>query len=128
MDSFFNLRDVEFRDYLLRYSSAYCRPIYNILPLLNKKDVSDKDLVEFYLKLSNICDRLPSANKEFARMLFNYKVTKISDDRFIRFGEIIKEKTNISTALDYYLYSRLRSIVVNEKVFNKLVDIFLDEI
>lgn len=120
MDNIFDLRDVGFREYFINFSIANC------VLSLKKEEISDKDLIRFYLEYSNLCDKHPLVYDNLMMTLFNYKKSKITEERHVRFEKIIKEKTGMIVFI--MSYSALKGVIYNDEVFNELVDIFLDEI
>lgn len=119
MKNIFNLQNKEFKDYIVRYMPYY---ISNIL----KEEISNKNLIRFYFEYVNYPPVLAAVGIE--KMLFTYKLKKISNDRVFNFAEIVKSRTGISLLLDCNLYDTLRLKVVNKEMFDELIDIFLDEI
>jgi hypothetical protein len=121
---FGGLRNLEFRKFFIESNySAKC-----ILHHLEKEEISDKDLLRFYLEYSKLCDNFEMISIDVTRTLFNYKIQKISDERILNFGKIIKEKTGNSLHVKFYRYYSLKGAINNELVFQELVDIFLDEV
>lgn len=126
----FNLRDLAFREYILRHS-LYCN--FRKFSLFNKDEITDRDLLDFYFEYSHTIKNKNNEgfNFELARLSFNYKMNKISVDQVIKFEKIIKSVTGIALKFLRVGYSELQSqckLLGCQEKFCKLVDIFLDQI
>jgi hypothetical protein len=128
----FNLRDLEFREYILRNQIFWN---FFEFSLFNKKEITDRDLLKFYFEYYSRVKKNGKAealNIELSRMLFNYKMSKVSKDQLIKFRGIIKKETGIdliNLRLTYYeLSDKIWRTIGDFNKFNKLVDIFLDQI
>lgn len=137
MDKLFDLRDKGFREYF--FKSSHNAEWLN--SIMDKEEINNKDLIRFYLEYSKLCDNYPLLITSFNRILFNYKMLRISDERVDKFHEIIKSKTGISVEEAFYLitgesssplaryvYYNFKVMIKNDEVFQELVDIFLDQI
>lgn len=125
---FFNLRSLEFRQYIIKnyhYLGLTQKQMLGLLSwLLDKESASDGDLIRLYLILVNVnLSRLDM-------LLFDYKMGIISDDRVDKFLGIVMDEAGFYVDKGKWgkiNYHNLNFWVPAEK-FYKLVDIFLDEI
>lgn len=119
-----DLRDREFRTYLLNNISFHIKDKMKNLPIFNKKEINDSDLIQFYFAFSDI---MGDSNEDFVRLIFDYKVWRIEKDRMIEFAKIVKKETGyvLTERSGYY---KLRYDLINYHGFYELVDIFLDQI
>jgi hypothetical protein len=122
---FLDLRDKGFRDYILERPYNYnnfklsFKDETDLVSFLMKEDISDNDLIRLYLILGNILDIF----------LFDYKMSRISGEQLDKFLEIFKEETGVITRREMggITYDALSYWTPVGK-FEKLVDIFLDEV
>jgi hypothetical protein len=134
----FDLRNKEFREFLIECINYHCycygNENYNkILSLLEKEKITNNDIIKIMFYFQNT-ENLFSFKDEF----FDYKITKIQADRKNKFIEIIKKEVP-----EFEVHDKLNSHVqlldvINKKgnissvekikLFNELIDIFLDEI
>lgn len=128
----FDLRDLEFRDYILR-NQIYLD--FFEFSIFNKDEVTDRDLLKFYFEYYSKSEKHCKAevlNIELTRILFDYKMSKASEDQLIKFKKIIKKETGIeliNLRLKYYeLSDQIWRTVGDFNKFDKLIDIFLDEV
>jgi hypothetical protein len=125
-----DFRDRKFRNYFNNsinvVAAAYMD--HNMLSFLKSGDITDKNLLRFYLSYSDLCKECTFMETEFIRILFNYKTKSISRERIARFEDIIKSKTGILVSMKEHLYFSLKLTINNKSLFNELVDIFLDQI
>lgn len=120
-----NLRNAEFREFFaanLFFSFLGKKPF---LLNNNNEKITDNDLIQFYLECSELLDYC-----DIPRVLFNYKMNKIKNDRLVLFLEIVREKTGLSIVdrISYLGLLNRGDVVMKSNKFNELVDIFLDEI
>ncbi len=129
-----DLRDLEFRQYLVRNIGVVMSfDIRNEFYFLNKEEVTDRDLLEFYFKYFKLKSKLVISDEEINKILFNYKLEKISKEEKANFFAIVKNKIGVTLNGNWvYEYYSFKTVVVNAMigvdVFYELVDIFLDEV
>jgi hypothetical protein len=124
MKEFFNFRDKEFREYFITF--AYSSTLDQDLSFLNKDEITNNDLIRFYLEYS---EEIKCYSYRFYSTLFNYKMMKIGEDRLFKFFEIVKEKTNftITSKLTYDSFCYRIRIEADYDGVGELIDMFLDE-
>lgn len=133
MDNIFDLRDEEFREYFfafLPHDFKVCNK--ELLSSMSSGRFTNKDLARLCFELSfydNSDDIFNLLDVE--SILFNYKMERISEERVDNFRQICREmhKLTIHSLIyikikDYFLVWECDGI----NKFNKLMDIFLDEI
>lgn len=129
MDNIFDLRSLEFRNFILHnyhyhnhHLKLSVKSRMDLVSILIKNNVSNKDLIHLYLILGNVLDIF----------LFDYKMSIISVEEIDKFLEIVKEETgriigryfDIGGVVTYDALSYFLSI---DKL-DKLVKIFLYEV
>lgn len=125
-----NLRDLEFRRYFISYLSWWdIGENRGFLSSLEKKEITDKDLIRAYLDISFV----DISNLHFSIILFNYKATKISKERINKFYKLCREVHNFkpNKLLNYNNeidYVTLSAAISDAEDVNKLMDIFLEQI
>lgn len=135
----FDLRNKEFRDYLIECINYYCHycagiSCNNIISLLEKEKITDDNIIKIMF-LFQSTDNLFS----FGNLLFDYKIAKIGLSRKNKFIEIIKKEfpefeMNNELNSHVQLFDIINRAGINissiekVKLFKKLVDIFLDEV
>ncbi len=124
----FNLRDLRFRRYFLSYINAFniCVEFNN---LYNKEEVTDRDLLEFYFKYSELSNIVHK--DEITSVLFNYKMEKSSKENREKFFSMVENKTGVKINWNYIYFFCFKAEVLNhvdDDIFSELIDIFLDEV
>lgn len=127
----FNFRDEEFRNYFnfhLPYDFKACNE--ELLSRISSGEFTDEDLVKLFLKLS-FCNSYFFNLFDVERILFNYKISVISEERIDNFRKVCEEMHNIKLCeinyvdiKDYFFMWECDGV----NKFNKLMDIFLDQI
>jgi hypothetical protein len=127
MTNDFNLRDIEFRSFILLeiLRFPYQVPV-KLVDLLNKDKFTDNDLIAFYLIFSKTLKTSKDVSSFFIEALYNYKIKKINDNRMRKFKQIIKKEypcIEMSDKLDRINYYDLCTSLQLYK--NKTMDDFV---
>lgn len=127
---FFNLRNKEFRNYILNciISELFStlKSAKEALKIMQKPEITDSDLLRIYFILSE-------HNEVFIdELLFDYKMDSLSKDRKSKFFDILEAETGIVIDRTMGGIATYKELLVEEGMtiskFIKLVDIFLDQI
>jgi hypothetical protein len=127
----FDLRDLEFRTFFLNriINSWVSRNHQDIIrKLLDKEELSDGDLIIFYLEFDKMLSNSSTLRFLFVETLFDYKMDKIESHRIFKFSEIVKNECLFFKGPGRISYLKLRNVIGHDILFDKLADIFLDHI
>lgn len=131
MDNLFDLQDKEFREFLLKKLPIYCfyqedsQFIADFIINLPQSGITPRLALDFYLKFS----RTAHIDNVILACAFDYKMSKISNEKYVEFLNILINRNQIS------LTKRLSRNMNFMNLCNKfglgafeLANIFMDEV
>lgn len=127
MDNLFDFRDKEFKKYIMNNLPLHFilfpdHKKKSFLKILAKDNITDGDLLRVYFIFND-------STSIVDKLLFNYKMRKISEERVFRFLDIVKKKFGVViTRRMTYNDLLFEPTVTTLCILDELVDVFLDEV